>query len=107
MVRRLHRKGDKDAKRPKKRRTMTVGSQGGKRESRALVPLGQQEMISGNTRGRAAAPFVVQLAANAKGFAAYRTKRRANPADGSNSYRASAARIAVAAPLGARLNYCA
>jgi hypothetical protein len=86
---------------------MTIGSQGKKSECRALVPLGQQEMTSGNARGRAAAPFVVQLAANAKGLAAYRTKRRANPAEGSNSYRAAAARVVAAAPLGSRLNYCA
>ena len=108
MVRRLHLKGGKDAKRPKKRRTMTFGSQGGngkKSECRALVPLGQQEISPASPRARAAAPFVVQLAANAKGFATYRAKRRADPAHGNNSYRATVARSTILP--GGKLNYCA
>jgi hypothetical protein len=103
MVRRLHRKRGNDAKRPKKRRTMSAGSQGGKSECRALVPLG--ERMTGNAQMRAAAPFVVRLAASNKGFAAYRAKRRANPTDGTNSYRATAARSNVLP--GGKLNYCA
>ncbi len=108
MVRRLHPKGGKDAKRPKKRRTMTAGSQDNnekKSECRALVPLGLQESSSANVYTRAAAPFVVQLAANAKGYATYRAKRRADPAHGNNSYRATVARSTVLP--GGKLNYCA
>jgi hypothetical protein len=108
MVRRLHLKGGKDAKRPKKRRTMTFGSSGGngkKSECRALVPLEHQGGSSTNALTRADAPFVVQLAANAKGFAAYRAKRRADPAYGAHRYRATTARSAVLP--GGKLNYCA
>ena len=79
MVRRLHLKGGKDAKRPKKRRTMTFGSSGGsekKSECRALVPLEHQGGSSTNAHTRADAPFVVQLAANAKGYATYRAPIR-------------------------------
>lgn len=108
MVRRLHPKGGKDAKRPKKRRTMTIGLQGKNRkksECRALVPLGLQESFSASVRTSAAAPFVVQLVANAKGYSTYRAKRRADPAHGNNSYRATVAR-STALP-GGKLNYCA
>ena len=89
---------------------MSFESQGGneqKSECRALVPLASQETVSINARWLSAAPFVVQLAANAKGFAAYRAKRRADPADGTNSYRVSAARVAALPQPGNYLNYCA
>jgi hypothetical protein len=105
MVRRLHLKGGKDAKRPKKRRAMSQDENAKKSECRALVPVGPRENSSGNAYARAAAPFVVQLAANAKGFATYRAKRRADPAHGNNSYRATAARSTVLP--GGKLNYCA
>jgi hypothetical protein len=104
MVRRLHLKGGKDAKRPKKRRTMSQGGNAKKNECRALVPVGQ-ETSPASVHGRAAAPFVVQLAANAKGYATYRAKRRADPAHGNNSYRAAASRSTVLP--GGKLNYCA
>ncbi len=76
-------------------------------ECRALVPLAGAPSTSPNARWVSAAPFVVQLAANVKGFAAYRAKRRADPADGTNSYRATMARAVVLPPLGSKLNYCA
>jgi hypothetical protein len=89
---------------------MNSGSQGGneqKSECRALVPLYGQPAAALSVRMLSAAPFVVQLAANAKGLAAYRAKRRTDPADGTSCYRAAVARAVTRAPLGSNLNYCA
>lgn len=40
------------------------------------------------------APFLTQLTANARGFATYRAKRRADPRIGASAYRATSARSA-------------
>jgi hypothetical protein len=85
---------------------MNFGSQDGNGECRALVPLSNSGMETAG-RHRASAPFVVQLAANASNLGAYRRKRRAEPADGSDSYRTSAARLRAAPLPGSRLDYSA
>jgi hypothetical protein len=85
---------------------MDFRSQDGNGECRALVPLSNSGAGT-PSKHRASSPFVVQLAANANGLAAYRLKRRAEPADGSDSYRTSAARLEAAPLPGSKLDYCA
>lgn len=77
-------------------------------ECRALVPL--TVTAAGPQRaGRclADAAFVAQLAANVRGFAPYRAKRRAKPEAAAQSYRATVEAARAYDPKGTRLNYCA
>jgi hypothetical protein len=75
-------------------------------ECRALVPL---EAPAKRHAGmpRAEAPFLVQLSANAKGFAQYRAKRREQPEIGARVYRNTIAEALAAQPNGGKLDYCA
>lgn len=64
-------------------------------ECRALVPV--EPRASGRSGGQfAAAPFVVQLAANARGLAPYRAKRRTDAKTCMTTYRANATQTAHA-----------
>ncbi|MGE0340962.1 MAG: hypothetical protein AB7O79_13935 [Xanthobacteraceae bacterium] len=75
-------------------------------ECRALVPLeAPAKRHSGSPR--ADAPFLVQLSANAKGFAHYRAKRREQPEIGARVYRNTIAEALAAQPQGRKLDYCA
>jgi hypothetical protein len=75
-------------------------------ECRALVPVAPQASGAFGVY-YADAPFIVQLAANVKGFAQYRAKRRANPELGAMRYRTTIADALACRPKGQKLNYCA
>jgi hypothetical protein len=76
-------------------------------ECRALVPLEAPAMRHCGSP-RAEAPFLVQLSANAKGFAQYRAKRREQPEVGARVYRNTIAGALLAVqPNGEKLDYCA
>lgn len=62
-------------------------------ECRALVPVETPAARNGDARF-AAAPFVVQLAANARNLSPYRAKRRTDPAAGAKTYRATTSQTA-------------
>lgn len=78
-------------------------------ECRALVPLTTTAAGAQPRAGArlADAAFVAQLAANAKGFAQYRARRRAKPEAAAQSYRATVAAALAYRPNGTKLNYCA
>lgn len=64
-------------------------------ECRALVPVEPYASVR-NGGQFAAATFIVQLAANTRGLAPYRAKRRADPKTCTTTYRATATQTAAA-----------
>jgi hypothetical protein len=78
-----------------------------KSECRALVPLTVTAEDKARGYSLANAAFVTQLAANKKGFALYRAKRRVKPEAGASSYRTTIAGALAYRPSGKKLNYCA
>lgn len=60
-----------------------------KSECRALVALAPQDHSVRMASAFPAAPFLVQLTANVKGFDIYRVKRRADPETCAVTYRAA------------------
>ncbi len=75
-------------------------------ECRALVALETPGQVSSGIY-HADAPFLVQLAANVKGFSQYRAKRRAQPEVAAQRYRTTIASAIAFRPVGKKLNYCA
>ncbi len=74
---------------------------------RALVPLTVTAEAKPAVFTRADAAFIVQLAANVKGFSQYRAKRRVQPEDGASRYRTTVADALAQKPKGNKLNYVA
>lgn len=76
-------------------------------ECRALVALAAPAAGHAAALPRAEAAFLVQLSANAKGFAQYRARRREQPEVGARVYRNTISEALAAQPGGGKLDYCA